>query len=90
MISLTVSAFRNNIKNYLDLVTKSLETLVIPRENEEAVVIMPLQEYNSIMETAHLLSTPANRHRLEESLAQAESGQTIAFSLEDLQKEIEK
>ncbi|WP_210465502.1 type II toxin-antitoxin system Phd/YefM family antitoxin [Rufibacter roseolus] len=90
MLSLTVSAFRGNIKKYLDMVTKSLDTLVIPRENEEAVVLMPLSEYNSIMETAHLLSTPANRQRLDESIAQAERGQTISFSLEDLQKEIAK
>jgi antitoxin YefM len=88
MLSLTVSAFRGNIKKYLDMVTKSLDTLVIPRENEEAVVLMPLSEYNSIMETAHLLSTPANRQRLDESIGQAERGQVIPFSLEDLEKEI--
>lgn len=85
MKAITVSAFRNKLKAYLDGVSKSMEVLVIPRNNNEddAVVIMSIKEYNALTETNHLLSTTANRKRLEESMAQHQAQETRPFSLED-------
>ncbi|MEM6697082.1 MAG: type II toxin-antitoxin system Phd/YefM family antitoxin [Bacteroidota bacterium] len=85
MLAINISALRSKMKYYFDLVTKSSETIVISRNSgeEDAVVVMSIQEYNSLNETSYLLSTSANRRRLEESLQQLERGETISYNLED-------
>ncbi|SFC95356.1 type II toxin-antitoxin system Phd/YefM family antitoxin [Algibacter pectinivorans] len=77
MKTITSTSLRNRMKYFLDLVSESCETLLIPRnsENDEAVVIMPLSEYNSLIETNYLTATEANRKRLEESLAEVEKNE---------------
>ena len=75
MKAVSVSELRSKMKSYFDAVTKSNEILLVPRNNrdDDAIVIMSINEYNSMIETEYLLSSATNRSRLEESIAQLDN-----------------
>jgi len=66
--------FRTRLKKYLDDVENNHETLIIKRNTGNGSVLISLDEYNSIMETVHLLSSKINADRLYESMQQMKSG----------------
>ncbi|MHC1707072.1 MAG: type II toxin-antitoxin system Phd/YefM family antitoxin [Bacteroidales bacterium] len=69
--------FRTRLKKYLDDVENNHETLIIKRNTGNGAVLISLDEYNSIMETVHLLSSKSNADRLYESIQQMKSGQVV-------------
>jgi antitoxin YefM len=74
MITTTISSFRRDIKKYLDRVTDNFETLIINRGNDSGVVIMSLDEYNSLSATQHELSSKANEKRLDSAIDKLKNG----------------
>lgn len=77
MIAANFSEFRTKLKMYLDNVEDNNETLIVKRKTGKGTVVISLDEYNSIIETVHLLSSKANADRLYESINQMKTGNTI-------------
>jgi len=81
MIAVNFTEFRNGIKKLFDKVINNHETLIIKRKSGKGAVMISLDEYNSIMETVHLLSSKANADRLYQSIQQIKKGETVTHDL---------
>lgn len=77
----TVSDFRKDMKAYLDRVVKNVETLIINRGKDSGIVVMSLEEYNSLMATNHELSSRKNELRLDSAIDKLKSGNTFSKDL---------
>lgn len=81
MIAANYTEFRTALKKYLDEVENNQETLIIKRGTGKGTVLLSLEEYNSIIETMHLLSSKANAERLYESINQMKAGKVVHKNL---------
>ena len=71
----TYTYARNTLKNVLDDVVQDADVTVISRRDAEGdAVVMSLDHYNSLMETLHLLQSPANAAHLAKSIRQLRDG----------------
>lgn len=77
MLTTTISEFRKNIKKYLDSVTDNFETLIINRGKNSGVVVISLDEYNSLNATQHELSSKINESRLDSAIEKLKSGSSF-------------
>jgi antitoxin YefM len=68
------SEFRNNLAENLNVVNDDGDIVVVSRSKGKNVVVMSLEEYNSIQETLHLNSSKVNRKRLEDALDEMKKG----------------
>ena len=84
MDAITYSAARQNLARTMNAVCENHPPVIITRQKSEPVVMMSLADFNSIQETAYLLGNPANAAHLRESLAQAERGELVSCSLDEL------
>lgn len=84
MLTASVSDFRKDIKHYITQVAESFETLIINRGKNSGVVVMSLEEYNSLMATSHELSSKANEKRLDSAIAKLSKGKSFSKKLIEL------
>lgn len=66
---------RNSLGTVMDQVVQDADVTVISRRDAPDAVVMSFDHYSSLMETLHLLSSPANAAHLAKSIAQARAGQ---------------
>lgn len=81
MIKVSYTEFDKNFKILLDAVESDDETIIIKGGRRKGTVLMPLDKYNSLMETFHLLGSKANADRLYESIEQMKSSRGIENNL---------
>ncbi len=74
MNAITYAAARNTLGKTMEKVCDNHEPVMIIREPKQAVVMMSLEDYQSLEETAYLLRSPNNAKRLLESIAELENG----------------
>jgi antitoxin YefM len=73
--------FRINLAENLNVVNEDNDIVVVSRSKGKNVVVMSLEEYNSIQETLHLVSSAANRKRLDEAIAEMNAGNSLKQGL---------
>ncbi len=83
MNATSISDFRKNIKQYLDNVTNNFETLIINRGKDSGVVIISLDEYNSLTATQHELSSRTNEKRLDSAIEKLQSKDSFEKKLDE-------
>ncbi|APP79778.1 type II toxin-antitoxin system Phd/YefM family antitoxin [Xanthomonas hortorum pv. vitians] len=74
MDTITYSAARASLADTMDRVVNDHEPVIITRSGERAVVMVSLEDYKAMEETAYLLRSPKSAQRLLESIAQLEAG----------------
>lgn len=81
MKAVTITSLRAKMKYYFDLVSNSMDVIIVPRNNsdDDAVVIMSIREYNALKETEYLMSSRSNRKRIEESIQQIGKNEMVKF-----------
>ena len=81
MVVASISDFRKDIKSYLDRVSKNFETLIINRGKDSGIVVISLQEYNSLMATNHELSSRNNELRLDSAILKLKNNDSFSKDL---------
>lgn len=81
MDAITYSSARANLARTMDRVCEDHEALIITRNGEKAVVMLSLEDYQALEETAYLLRNPANAKRLLSATAQLGAGKGVERKL---------
>lgn len=74
MKAISYTAARANLAKTMEAICDDHEPVVITRKNERSVVMLSLEDYEALEETAYLLRSPKNMKRLIESISQLENG----------------
>ena len=79
MRTVMFSQARQELASLLDEVSNDRTAVEIMRRDKPSVILLDKDEYEGMMETLHLMSTPANATRLMEALADAKAGKDIVY-----------
>lgn len=80
MTTASYSDLRAHLARFLDMAEEDCEEIVVSRGKGRKVIILSLDEYLSLQETAYLLSSKKNRKHLEKSLGEARKEKTVRVS----------
>ena len=83
MKAITYTAARQNLAKTMESVCKDHSPVIITRKTANYVVIMSLEDYEALEETAYLLRSPKNTRRLIESIVQLEQDKGVERALLD-------
>ena len=86
MDAISYTAARQNLAETMDKVIQNHDAVIITRQKAGSVVMMSLEDFNSMQETMYLLGNPANAAHISKSLADIKAGRVKEVSLEDLRK----
>ena len=81
METITYTSARQNMAKIMNDVCENSEVKIITRTKNSSVVMISLDDYNSLMETSYLLSSPKNAARLRTSINEAKHGKTCRVKL---------
>ncbi|MEI6145672.1 MAG: type II toxin-antitoxin system prevent-host-death family antitoxin [Methylococcales bacterium] len=81
MDAISYTAVRSNLSKTMEKVCVDHAPIIITRKNEAPVVMMSLEDYQSMEETTYLLRSPANARHLLESIAELEAGKGLVKEL---------
>ncbi|UCD78607.1 MAG: type II toxin-antitoxin system Phd/YefM family antitoxin [Desulfobacterales bacterium] len=85
MKAVTYSDAKKNLKALIQQVCKDSEpAVIVSSRSKEQAVLISIEDFQAMEETAYLLSTPANRAHLERSLKQAAEGKLVDYRPDDL------
>ena len=84
MKAITYTAARENLAKTIQRVCEDRSPVLITRRRDQAVVMMSLEDYDSLEETAYLLRSPRNAHRLREAVDQLRQGKGTARTLPEI------
>ena len=87
MKTMTSTESRARYAEVLDQVVNDREEIVITRQGHESVVIIALDEYESLMETVYLMQAPANARHLRDSIARHRAGEGVVHDLIELDED---
>lgn len=74
MRAITYTSARNNLANTMKKVCDDHDPIIVTRKNNEAVILMSLEDYESLTETAYLMQSPKNAKRLIHSIEELNAG----------------
>jgi antitoxin YefM len=83
MKALSYTALRRTLAKTMEEVCDDHEPIIITRKSEGAVVMLSLEDYESLEETTYLLRSPKNLKRLVESIVQLEQGKGLEKALQE-------
>lgn len=86
MTAISYTAARENLASTMDRVCNDHDPVIITRNREQAVVMLSLEDYEALQETAYLLRSPANAKRLIESIEALNQGRGIRKKLTELER----
>ena len=81
MNAITYSSARASLASVMDHVCNDHEPVIVTRNGDQSVVMLSLDDFKSLEETAYLLRNPANALRLLNSIDQLNAGNVVTRSL---------